>query len=132
MRVWKLHDVLLPVWVLQRKQPSPAPAADKHPQEQQKSGAGAAEQAGKAAMAKAEAAGKAAQAAVASAGQAAKDAAHSVGNKVASTAAAAKEGLSGAKQQLHGATDAASDKARTWFDHVQVCMASCVVCIARA
>ena len=56
------------------------------------------------------------------AGQAVKDTAGSVGQKASSAAAAVKEGLAEARQQLHGATDAATDKARTWFDAVQVCM----------
>lgn len=51
-----------------------------------------------------------------------KGTAEAVGQKASSAAAAVKDGLAEARQQLHGATESASDKARTWFDAVQVCM----------
>lgn len=54
-------------------------------------------------------------------GEAAKGTAEAVGAKASSAAAAMKEGLTEARQHLQGATNTASDKARTWFDAVQVC-----------
>lgn len=55
------------------------------------------------------------------AGEAAKGTADAVGAKASSAAAAVKEGLSEARQHLAGASNTASDKARTWLDAVQVC-----------
>jgi hypothetical protein len=55
------------------------------------------------------------------AGEAAKETAEAVGAKASSAAAAVKEGLSEARQQIKGGSNTASDKARTWFDAVQVC-----------
>lgn len=121
---------------MQKKASPPAPA-DKHAKEQQV--LANVQHAAKEATTKLEAAGKAAHeaavkveqkvvkgvgAAAAAAGQAAKNTAESVGQKASSAVAGVKEGVSAAKQQLHGASDAASDKARTWFDYVQVCMGS--------